>query len=109
MLMTGRFEIATLIEHRAREVGLSRADIAGRLGYRNFVKGIRRIDAICAGELDDSPDLLARLPDALEVAPSLVREAIAHTREQVRQLQRQAASERDRAWRAAFEPHAPSF
>jgi hypothetical protein len=104
--MSGQLEIAALIEKRSRELGLSRADLAARLGYANFGKGLRRIDEVCQGQLDRNRDLLARLPYALRMSPALMYEAEVRTRSQMAEAERRAAVAREQEWRAKFKPHA---
>ena len=38
--------IAEFVEHRRREIGLGKADVVRRCGYRNLSKGLRRLDAL---------------------------------------------------------------
>src|SRR6266566_4761431 len=46
--------IKTLIENRSRDLGLSRQDIVQRAGYRNLVKGCRRLDELLTGDVRES-------------------------------------------------------
>jgi hypothetical protein len=62
-------------------------------------KGLRRLDQVCAGEFERAGALLARLPDALDLPPETVKEAITATT-------RQIAAEADARWRASFKPAA---
>jgi hypothetical protein len=104
--MSGQLEIAALVEKRMRELGLSRADLAARLGYLNFAKGMRRIDEVCQGQLDRHSELLARLPYALKIDSKVVYEAETKTRAQMAEAARQAAVAQEQEWRAKFKPHA---
>ena len=60
--MKSNLAIATLIQSRMTELGLSRGEFAKRLGYKNIAKGIRRIDALCEGDITGEH---SRLPDRL--------------------------------------------
>jgi hypothetical protein len=91
--------LANLIEARRLELGLRRQDVARRAGYTNLSKGCRRLDELLAGDLHTTRGLIDRLPAALDVPAETVNEAVAETKRQ-----RRAAE--DRAWRAAFKPHA---
>ena len=63
--MKSDLAIATLIRSRMIELGLSRGEFAKRLGYRNIAKGIRRIDALCEGDIEGTKQrqALDRLPE----------------------------------------------
>jgi hypothetical protein len=50
--MKSDLAIATLIRSRMNELALSRGELAKRLGYKNISKGIRRIDALCTGDVE---------------------------------------------------------
>ncbi len=91
--------IRILIEDRRRGLGLTKSELARRLGYRNIAKGLRRLDQVCDGRFEHAEALLKSLPDALAVDPVVVETAIAETLEQQRRAQ-------EREWRAAFVPHA---
>jgi hypothetical protein len=91
--------IQHLIEARRRKLGLSRDDVVRRCGYANLSKGHRRLDALLGGELHTARGLIDRLPSALDVPAATVIEAIAATR-------RQQEAAADKAYRAAFKPHA---
>jgi hypothetical protein len=104
--MSGQLEIAALIDKRMRELGLSRAELAARLGYRNFAKGMRRLDEVCQGQLERHSELLARLPYALKIDPKVVYGAENKTRAQMSEAARQAAVAQEQEWRAKFKPHA---
>jgi hypothetical protein len=91
--------IRILIENRRRGLGLSKSDLARRLGYRNIAKGLRRLHQVCDGRFEHAEGLLRALPEALELDSLVVEAAIAETLEQLRRT-------RDEAWRATFVPHA---
>jgi hypothetical protein len=81
-----------MIRRRLRELGLNRADLARRLGYKNAGKGCRRLEQIYDGDLARLGPLLAKLPAALELPPDDVAAAIEETRQQ-------AEAERRRTYR----------
>jgi hypothetical protein len=98
-----------------RDLGLGRQDLGFRLGYRNPLKAAGRVDALCDGHLTSakSQAALRRLPEAIDVAPELVEQAVAATKERFAAQEREAEEQRrlareqeDREWRAAFKPHA---
>ena len=60
----GRFAIATLITSRCRELGLSKARLVQSAGYKRQPKGIRRLDALMAGDLETTRALIGGLPAA---------------------------------------------
>jgi hypothetical protein len=70
-----------------------------RCGYKNITKGLRRLDQVYVGEFEKAGALLARLPDALDLPPETVKEAITATT-------RQIAAEADALFRASFKPAA---
>jgi hypothetical protein len=45
------------------ELGLSRGEFAMRLGYKNIAKGIRRIDALCDGDIEGTKHVLPQATD----------------------------------------------
>src|SRR6266849_930833 len=53
----------TLIENRCRDLGLTRKDVIGRLGYQNRSKGARRYDELLAGALMQPRQLSPWTPD----------------------------------------------
>jgi hypothetical protein len=91
--------IQNLIVQRCRELGLRRGELVQRCGYNNVSKGIRRLEQVYAGELKPAVALPRGLPNALDLSPSIVQQAIDET---VRQI----AAKADALWRASFEPGA---
>jgi hypothetical protein len=91
--------IAALIEEQCRELGLRRSEVAARCGYKNISKGIRRLEQVLAGDFGRADALLRTLPNALNLSPDVVQEAVDET---VRQI----AAEQDAVWRASFQPTA---
>jgi hypothetical protein len=100
--------IAEFVEHRRREIDLGKADVVRRCGYRNLSKGLRRLDALYAGELEgEAPAAIIRcLPEALGVDQEIVDAVVSATREIIDARMRAVAAVREAAWRATFEPHA---
>jgi len=88
------------------ELGLSRGDFAKRLGYKNIAKGIRRIDALCEGDLNGTKQFLDVLPQALETSAETVKLALEQTVREIELAEKQEAEARDKIWRENFRPHA---
>jgi hypothetical protein len=107
-MTTEALPIAEFVERRRREIDLGKADVVRRCGYRNLSKGLRRLDALYAGEFEGAAPaaIIRRLPEALEVDQETVDAVISATREIVGARARSATAAREAAWRATFEPHA---
>ena len=106
--MFDRYPIHDLIESRLERLGIRRSELARQCGFNNVAKGIRRIDAICQGDME-SPGakmVLDALPTALEVDKESVEAAICATAAIIAEAERRAEVEREAAWRASFVPHA---
>jgi hypothetical protein len=88
------------------ELGLNRTDLIRRTRYKNVAKGLRRLDELFAGNLDQTVDLIRALPDALNMPGHLVETAVAETRHELREYALRIAQEEEKAWRSAFVPHA---
>jgi hypothetical protein len=88
-----------LLNERCADLKLKPADLVRRCGYKNITKGLRRLDEFRGCDFEASRGLIAALPNALGVPPEQLAEAIERTKQQLRE-----ASEK--AWRAAFRPHA---
>jgi hypothetical protein len=97
--------IQVLIEDRSRELELSRSEVVRRCGYKKITKGIRRLDALYAGDLKETTFLIAGLAIALEVSPDIVQRAVNQTLQQLEERASCSAAETEAAWRAAFKPH----
>ncbi len=63
--------ISALIKDRMRELGIERTELVRRMGYRNQTKGLKRLDAILAGELLDP--MAGRSSDCLLLCSFLTR------------------------------------
>ena len=104
--MKSDLAIATLIRSRMTELDLSRGEFAKRLGYKNVAKGIRRIDALCDGNIDGTKQFLDALPQALETSADTVKRALDQTVRELELAEKQEAEARDKIWRENFCPHA---
>jgi uncharacterized protein (UPF0254 family) len=104
--MKSDLAIAALIRSRMTELGLSRGQFAKRLSYKNIAKGIRRIDALCEGNIEGTKQFLDVLPQALEISAETVKRALEETVREIELVERQEAETRDRIWRENFRPHA---
>jgi hypothetical protein len=104
--MKSDLAIATLIRSRTTELGLSCGEFAKRLGYKNLAKGIRRIDALCEGDIEGTKQFLDALPQALETSAETVQLALDQTVRELELAEKQEAEARDKIWRENFRPHA---
>ena len=104
--MKSDLAIATLIRSRMTELGLSRGEFAKRLGYKNVAKGIRRIDALCEGDIEGTKQFLDVVPQALETSAETVKRALDQTVRELELAEKQEAEARDKIWRENFRPHA---
>jgi len=104
--MKSDLAISTLIRSRMTELGLSRGEFAKRLGYKNIAKGIRRIDALCEGDVEGTKQFLDVLPQSLETSAETVKHALDQTVRELELAEKQGAETRDKLWRENFCPHA---
>jgi hypothetical protein len=104
--MKSDLAIANLIRSRMTELGLSPGEFAKRLGYKNIAKGIRRIDALCGGDIEGTKHFLHVLPQALETSAETVKIALDQTVRELELAKKQEADARDKIWREKFLPHA---
>ena len=104
--MKSNLAIAALVHSRMIELGLSRGEFAKRLGYKNIAKGIRRIDALCDGDIEGTKQFLDALPQALETSAETVTLALDQTVRKLEFAEKQEAEARDKIWRENFRPHA---
>lgn len=91
--------LQTLIESRCRDLALTAPDLIHRAGYRNTAKGLRRLEALRNCDLASSRGLIAKLPEALDLPPDSIADAVEETHREIHEREEQA-------WRAAFKPHA---
>jgi len=104
--MKSDLAIATLIRSRMTELGLSRGEFAKRLGYKNIAKGIRRIDALCDGDIEGTKQFLDTLPHALETSAETVKRTLDQTVRELELAEKREAEAHDKIWRENFRPHA---
>jgi len=88
------------------ELGLSRGKFAKRLGYKNIAKGIRRIDALCEGDIEGTKQVFDGLPQALETSAETVTLALDQAVREIELAEKREAEARDKNWRENFCPHA---
>src|SRR5690606_30042269 len=105
-VMTALLPIAVLIDQRSNTLGLKRAALVQRLGYRNIAKGLRSLEGLCNGELDRYPDLLSALPGTLGVSEREVSEAVSDTKKVLQAAYDKKCEEEEALYRRMFEPHA---
>jgi hypothetical protein len=84
---------------RCQELGLTRAQLVKRTGYKNVSKGIRRLEEVLLGDLQSTKYLIEGLPAALDLPANVINRAVEKTRRQIEE-------EEEAAWRASFKPHA---
>jgi hypothetical protein len=104
--MNTALPLGLLIESRMSELNLSRASFVTRLGYKNIAKGIRRLEALCRGDIEGTKQLLERLPQALVISAEAVELAVEKSLREIASAQRQERELREETWRASFRPHA---
>lgn len=91
--------LASLIEARLDGLGVSKADLARRMGYATTVeKGVRRIAALVKGDLKPYTNLRGPLAEGLDVDVSVLDAAVADTRYVL-------WARYDRQYRRDFRPH----
>src|SRR4051812_2377741 len=107
-LESGRLPIHDLEENRLKDLGIERSELVRRVGFKNAAKGIRRIEAMCAGDLVSlsAKMILKALPVALEVSEEIVQDKVHETAWVLEQNEKRTSAERDAAWRASFKPNA---
>ena len=106
-MLHSRLPIQRLIESRLKDLGIRQSELARRCGFKNLDKGMRRLEALCRGDIN-SPSaamILTALPMALEVGEATVHVAVHETAKAVDKMDRMAAADREAAWRASFKPH----
>lgn len=106
--MFERYPIHTLIDERCERIGIRRSELVGRCGFKNVSKGLRRLDALCNGDLA-SPSarmILAALPAALGVDGSEVDTAAQETAAIIARARAEEEAARQAVWRASFKPAA---
>jgi hypothetical protein len=104
--MSRNLPLTTFIQSRCRELAWRKIDLIRRTSYRNHAKGLRRLEALLAGDLDGAPELLRSLPRALAAHPDEFHRVVQETRDALERERREAAALAEAEWRAAFVPHA---
>jgi hypothetical protein len=97
--------LGKLISTRRRELGITTAEIARRVGYRNIGKGIRRINELCQGDFRAAGFIVGALPRALELPEDDVRRAIQATKDELDARERARIEEEEQRYREWFKPH----
>ena len=97
---------ATLIRICCLELGLSKARLVQLAGYKNEVKGIRRLDSLIAGDLETTRRLIQGLPAALNLPTDVISGVVDQTRQQIASMKRREAEQAGTEWRDNFQPHA---
>ncbi len=100
-----RTPIHELVAGRLKELGIRRIELARRCGFANVNKGLRRIDAMCTGDLNSqcARMILEKLPMALEMAHDVIAVAVADTLDQCKG---RAVAQQKAARCESFKPHA---
>jgi hypothetical protein len=96
--------IGLLITTRRREFGITTAEIARRVGYRNIGKGVRRINELCQGDFRAAQFIVAGLPRALKLPEDDVRRAIQATEDELDARERARLEAEERIYRRRFAP-----
>jgi hypothetical protein len=96
----------TLIKSRCDELSLNKARVVRLVGYENEAKGIRRLDALMAGDLETTRTLIHGLSAALDLPDEVVHHAVQETRQQLDDRKRRQWEAEEIEWRASFRPHA---
>ena len=104
--MAIKLAIEEFIDKRRQELGLRRADLIRRTTYKNEAKRLRRLSALCSGDLASCQALISSLPHALDMPIDAIENALAETRRQLIELDQQRQAREEAAWRASFRPHA---
>jgi hypothetical protein len=98
------YPISRFILDRARTLGLTRGDLAARLGYRNISKAHRALSSTLTTGIAP-PHVSAHLADALEEDEALVAAVMAATNRQREDEARARLLARETAYRTAFKAH----
>ena len=104
--MAIKFAIEEFIDKRSQELGLRPVDLIRRTTYKNEAKGLRRLSALCSGDLSSCQALISSLPRALDVSVETLEGVLTETRRQLIELDQQQQARDEAAWRASFRPHA---
>lgn len=77
--MWERYEIGQLILEAMERRGMTRQELIQRLGYTNFSKGFRKVDAAIRGG-DGDRIMLERIGEVLDISPREIETALTATR-----------------------------
>jgi transcriptional regulator with XRE-family HTH domain len=99
-----RYAIGRLLLSELQRQGLSRAELARRMGYANPTKALTRFDNLVRGRSEPAY-ILERIVDALGLNPDIVAQATAETEETSRGEEEEAARMQEAQDRATFEPY----
>ena len=98
------YAVGELILRAMQSQGISKAELAIKLGYKNTAKGIRRINhAIEKSRL--TALLYEKFPSALGISRSELNDAIDETERKMNEERIQEARRREEQERAEFTPH----
>ena len=105
--MADKLPIHELIDRRSTALQIGRRELASRCGYGNLAKGLRRIDALCAGQLGSqaAEKVVVALPQALEIDKAEIVTALLASKALLQERKDAEAAEAEEHWRAAFTPH----
>ena len=73
------FSLFQLIRHRMQNLGITRGELARRMGYANVAKGCRRMDQICARDVRIAGNRRVELARGLDVDAEVIDEYIEFT------------------------------
>lgn len=106
--MLERYPIHVLIENQRKKLGMRRSELIRQCGFKNVTKGLRRLAALCDGDVTSpgARTILDALPLALGVEASEVEKAVAETINIITRAKAEEEAEREASWRASFEPSA---
>ncbi len=93
-----KLPIQELIEQRLAELGISRSQLAGRVGYNRIAKGLRKLDALMEGDTRNNRWISDRLPAAQELPEQTIEAALDETTALLRKTA-------DDLWRSTFKPN----
>ena len=94
-----KLSIARLIRKRTQDLGITRGELARRMGYPNVRKGCRQIAMICAGDLFVAETMREALSRGLEVDSAEIDRSINTTFKENINIESEA-------YRRSFKPHA---
>ena len=96
--------IGDLVEARRKDLGLTKPQLASKLGYANIGKGCRQYDEFIGGNVE-LRFILENLPLALSLPTNEVSSALKITRQNIVDAKRQEEERIEAEWRRAFRVH----